>query len=326
MAYYVYGTNYSETIYGTNYSESIYGYGGHDAIYAYGGHDYLNGGSGNDRLYGGSGNDDLVGGTGYNDYWGGSGYDWFIMSGRGSAGFSDDVIHDFTFDVDKVDVSAWGVSDFGQIEALLGRDSTGSATLNAYYYGYDHRLTIDGVAPSELVSSDFVYSNSGAQTVNGTSRADVLFGSRYGDVINGNGGADILLGGLGNDSLRGGTGNDDLIGGLGKDTLRGDSGYDIFAFLTPSETPNGSGRDRILDFDRRYDLIDVEEIDANTFFSGDQDFEFIGKSSFDAAGQIRYANSGGNTIISGNTDNDSTPEFQIELAGTYTLSESDFLL
>jgi serralysin len=137
---------------GTNLSEVLDGTSDHDTIYGYGGHDVLSGLAGDDSLFGGAGDDDLIGGTGVNDYWGGSGYDWFIMSQRTTAGFSDDVIYDFTFDVDQIDVSAWGVSDFSQILALLSTDGTDSATLNAYFAGHDHVLTIDGVAPDDLVS------------------------------------------------------------------------------------------------------------------------------------------------------------------------------
>ena len=184
MAYYFYGTNASENIYGTS---------SHDVIYGYGGNDYLYGGFGNDHLYGGSGDDDLVGGSGINTLYGGYGYDWFIMSAR-STSSSDDLIADFEFGYDKIDVSAWGVSDFSQIKAILG-SYYGDARLNAFAGGYSHVLTVDGVAPSQLIASDFIYSGSGARNLVGTSYADTMFGSRFNDTINGGYGDDILLGG-----------------------------------------------------------------------------------------------------------------------------------
>ena len=152
MAYYFYGTNASQSIYGTS---------SHDVIYGYGGDDYLWGGFGNDHLYGGSGNDDLVGGSGINTLWGGGGYDWFIMSARSNSS-SDDLIADFEFGYDKIDVSAWGVSDFSQIKAILGANAYGDARLNAFAGGYNHVLTVDTVAPYELVASDFIYNLGGA--------------------------------------------------------------------------------------------------------------------------------------------------------------------
>lgn len=205
------------TVYGTNYSDTLYGFSSHDSIYGFAGNDWLSGGGGDDYLDGGSQNDRLYGGTGYNDYWGGSGYDWFSMSTRGT-GFSDDLILDFTFDVDSIDVSAWGVSDFSQIQALLGTDGAGNARINAFYAGYSHVLTIDNVAPYSLVSSDFVYSASGPKNEVGTNYADVMFGSRYNDTLYGYGGTDKLLGGIGNDTLSGGLGSDVINGGVGSDT------------------------------------------------------------------------------------------------------------
>ena len=204
----VYGTNASNTLYGFSTNDSIYGYAGNDWLYGFAGDDFLDGGANDDRLFGG---------TGYNDYWGGSGYDWLSMSTRG-AGFSDDFILDFTFNVDRIDVSAWGISDFSQIQALLGSDGAGNARINAYYYGYNHVLTIGNVAPYSLLSSDFVYSASGPKNEAGTNYADVMFGSSYNDALYGYGGADKLLGGYGNDTLSGGTGGDLINGGVGSDT------------------------------------------------------------------------------------------------------------
>ena len=110
----VYGTNGNDTNLSgfDNSNDTIYGY------------------NGNDNLYGLSGNDRLYGGLGSNNLLGGAGYDWFSMSARGSAGSSSDYIRDFQFDVDKIDVSAWGISDFSQVQALLANGSAArSSTL-----------------------------------------------------------------------------------------------------------------------------------------------------------------------------------------------------
>ncbi|ESR27161.1 calcium-binding protein [Lutibaculum baratangense] len=314
MAYIFRGTNGSDKIYGSRYDDDIYGYGGNDLLV---------GGAGNDRLYGGAGADDLVGGSGFNDYVGGSGADWFIMSARGGA-FSNDLIWDFEFGADRIDVSAWGISDFSQLRAILGADSYGDATLNAFYAGRDHKLTLDGVAPSELISSDFVYAGGGARDMAGTGYDDMLFGSRFGDTIRGGGGDDVILGGQGNDRLYGGAGNDDLVGGAGKDFLWGGAGSDAFVFDFASESAPGAGRDVIMDFQQGRDFIDLDLMDANALLSGDQDFAFIGRSGFSAPGQVRYSHVNGTTIVAGNLDGDAAPEFQIELNGIYFLTASDF--
>lgn len=315
----------SEIIYGTNGRDVIRGYGGDDEIYGYGGDDDLYGDSGDDYLSGGSGADDLIGGTGVNDYLGGTGSDRFIMSARGSSGFSDDAVIDFFPDTDgdKIDVSAWGVSDFSQVQALLFNNEFGDATLNAYYFGYDHLLAIEGFSAAELQSSDFVFSNAGGSTKNGTSYGDVLFGSDFADMLNGNAGFDTLLGGTGGDRLNGSSGDDDLIGGAGRDILNGGSGRDFFVFETASESPPGAGRDTIQDFQLGLDAIDLERIDASAA-SGDQDFTFREMAPLTGAGQLRYFYSGGNTIVQGSTDNDAAAEFEIELIGRYNLDASDF--
>ncbi len=408
----IYGTNSSENIYGTPYEDIIYGY---------------------------AGNDKLIGRAGYNDYWGGAGYDWFVMSARTmTSGFSNDYVHDFQFNVDRIDVSAWGVSDFSQLKALLTYNLDGDATLNAFYGGQSHVLTLGGISMGQLVASDFVFSTAGAKSETGTAYSDVLFGSRYGDVLKGAGGNDTLLAGEGNDTLVGGTGadrldggagidtasyagaastnastgaglvvdlatpsantgeargdafvsiervtgssfsdslrgnesanllnggsgndllygrggndtllggdgfdrlwggsgtdrleggagGDDLIGGLGRDILIGGSGYDAFIFTSVADSANGSSRDLISDFVEDIDWIDFSQIDARPDVAGNQDFVFKGAAAFTAPGQINYYHSGGNTVVSGNTDFDSTPEFQVELTGIHYLVADDFV-
>ena len=201
MAQEIFGTNSPETIYGSGSDDNIYGRGGNDVLYGRGGNDRLDGGDGHDQLFGGSGDDILIGGHGINDLWGDSGYDVFAVGARTTAGFSDDLIWDFQFDIDRVDLRAWGVSDFSQVLALLDTDSFGDATINAYYAGQDHVLTLNNVASADLIASDFIFANPAAITAVGTSAADVMFGSRLNDSLNGAAGADIILGGLGSDNL-----------------------------------------------------------------------------------------------------------------------------
>lgn len=68
----------------------------------------------------------------------------------------------------------------------------------------------------------------------GTDKADVLFGGSGNDIINGGASHDWLIGGDGDDVLDGGAGNDCLEGGLGDD---------IYVF------GKTSGKDIIIDFD-----------------------------------------------------------------------------
>ena len=279
MVFYIYGTNGPDNLLGTQSDDNIYGYGGSDT---------LNGRNGDDWLFGGSGNDKLIGGNGFNDYVGGSGYDTFTMSGRSAAAdnFSDDVIWAFTFDVDHVNVAAWGVSDFGQIRDLLDYDAYGNAMLNAFYAGHDHVLAFDSISPGELIASDFIYSAAGAKNETGTSADDVLFGSAF---------ADTLSGGAGNDWLLGGAGNDLLIGGLGVDFFDGGSGRDRVSYSYTSQaliidlgtqTVSGPGPDE--------QLISIENATGS---SGNDQI-------FGGAGANKLAGGPGHDILDGDRGND----------------------
>ncbi|MDQ6436939.1 M10 family metallopeptidase C-terminal domain-containing protein [Mesorhizobium sp. LHD-90] len=326
------GTNGGEIIPGTSQSDEIYGYGGNDKIYGYEGHDFISGGAGNDTLYGGSGDDDIYGDSGINTLVGGSGEDWFRTSAR-STGLSDDYIADFELGYDRIDLRNWGVSDFTQVQALLGNTSDGGSIINAYLGGVNHVIEIADVTRGEFISGDFVFDTStAARNLSGTNSADVLFGGRGHDLIDGNGGSDRLLGGLGNDDIYGESGNDQIWGGLGSDLLSGGSGDDVFRFVSVSEMTSASGRDVITDFQINDgfgydDLIDLSKIDADPTRAGNQAFDFIGRDGFIFPGELRYAyNSAGDTVIAGNIDNDTSAEFQIVLVGRHVLDANDFIV
>ena len=328
------GTDWDDIIDGTNYSDYIDGNGGDDDIYGYGGSDEINGGNGDDVIYGGAGNDDIIGGAGANDLWGGSGYDWFIMSNRGSR-FSDDWIFDFEFDVDRIDLRAWGISDISQVRELLRTDAGGNAWFNAYYLGVDHFVTVDGVRANELLASDFIFQGGGPRNAAGSVYADTLFGSRSDDVLNGRAGADMVLGGLGDDlvlgagardELIGGAGHDILRGGVGGDILTGDAGADTFDFNSVRDSQVGFPRDRITDFQPGLDQIDLFNIDANEGLAGNQAFAWRADLGFTGAGQVTYTYVGGNTVVSANVDADLAAEFQVILTGRHVLTAGDFVL
>lgn len=205
------GNNNANYLRGTNNADDIYGYGGNDT---------LEGRNGNDFLSGGSGNDQLIGGQGTNNLRGGGGRDIFIMTDRTKITYNDDLILDFQFDIDRMDVSEWGVSSFDQIEALFVNQQ-GAAVVNAYYNGYNHFLAIDLVRWQDLLPKDFIFSNAGKKNEQGTNRDDVLFGSTGNDTLNGRDGDDDLMGGDGNDLL---------IGGKGIDYYNGGNGIDMASF------------------------------------------------------------------------------------------------
>ena len=80
---------------------------------------------------------------------------------------------------------------------------------------------------------------------------DFLFGDSGADTIDGGEGADVILGGSGADTLTGGAGADIIRGGSGDDTISGGAGADTFVFAP------GDGSDTITDFDTDDDTINL---------------------------------------------------------------------
>jgi Ca2+-binding RTX toxin-like protein len=115
-----------------------------------------------------------------------------------------------------------------------------------------------------------------------------------------------------------------LTGGLGFDLLFGGSGADRFDFNGAAESAANGNRDEIQDFNREaLDKIDVSGIDANGTVGGNQGFVFVGADVFGfTPGQLRFA--GG--ILSGSTDTDADPEFQIAVSGLGSMQASDLVL
>ena len=160
--------------------------------------------------------------------------------------------------------------------------------------------------------NDFIFGGQGRDFVLGGDGNDEIDGGIGADLLFGNAGDDRLIGGWGDDSIDGGAGNDTIIGGTGEDILSGGSGADRFVFEVASDSGVGKGnRDRILDFTRGSDLIDLSAIDANSAAAGNQSFSFIGNSAFhNVAGELRYANG----ILSGDINGDGVADFQIQIS------------
>jgi Ca2+-binding RTX toxin-like protein len=133
----------------------------------------------------------------------------------------------------------------------------------------------------------------------------------------------------GNDSANkifGLEGNDTLIGRGGIDELTGGVGNDFFDYNLVSDSRNTTV-DKIMDFVKGQDKIDLATIDANSALSGNQAFSFIGTSNFNGtAGQVRYTSSGGTTTVFVNVNADTTADMTIQLVGTFALAGTDFVL
>ena len=101
--------------------------------------------------------------------------------------------------------------------------------------------TIEGTT-----AADAVYGDDGNDTINTRQGDDVVFGEGGNDVIDVCEGNDIVFGGDGNDSILGGNGRDTLYGGAGNDTIKGGNDND---------TIYGGDGDDVLEGGEGYDAI-----------------------------------------------------------------------
>lgn len=248
----------------------------------------------------GTGEDDRLSGTRYADRIEGLGGDDRLSGGRGD---------DALFGGAGADTLLGGAGD-DSLSGGRGADRmTGGAGDDVYTV--DHSR--DRVTELSREGSDEIRSSISFKLPNFVETLR-LTGSRDIDAT-GNGRANTLIGNSGDNVLNGGGGQDALTGGGGEDT---------FLFRSLAAAGISSSRDRITDFDRGEDVIDLHFIDANANRSGNQSFDFIGSRGYsDTAGELRYDNG----IIAGDVDGDGRSDFQIALSnGISRLSDSDFVL
>jgi Hint domain/RTX calcium-binding nonapeptide repeat (4 copies) len=161
------------------------------------------------------------------------------------------------------DVINGGAGD-DTIYAGAGNDVVDGGSGNDTIYGGRGDDEIYGGAGDDVVDGgtgdDVIYGGAGNDVLAGGAGDDVINGGAGDDVISGGSGDDVIRGGAGNDVIEagagddevwGGAGDDVIDGGAGNDILRGGSGHDVFRFAA------GSGNDRILDFDKSRDRIDL---------------------------------------------------------------------
>ena len=87
--------------------------------------------------------------------------------------------------------------------------------------------------------------------------------------------------------------------------------------------------DLVFSFDPAKDVINLSPIDANLTAAGVQAFAFIGTNAFTGAGaQVRYQldPTNGDTIVQATLAGDTTPDWQIQIAGLVPLATSNFAL
>ena len=200
--------------------------------------------------------------------------------------------------------------------------------------------TLDGGAGSD--TADYSGSSSSfrldlnifGQQLTGFTGADTLIsienltGGAGANSFFGNAVANRLAGGAGTDLLDGRGGDDVLVGGLGRDTLTGGTGTDIFVFENVAESRVGkNSADQITDFQQGTDKIDLSGIDATSDSTSNDAFTFVGGALFSGrAGELRTSFSGGNTVVTGDTNGDRFADFEIVIPNRITLVATDFVL
>jgi Ca2+-binding RTX toxin-like protein len=342
-------------------SDILYGDAGVDRLYGFGGHDLLQGGTGNDVIDGGAGFDrvDFSDHRGSNNLLKINTTGWTIDMANGVAttvtraavttteidlfknvegvigSFGNDTIfasgRDASLDggagIDTLWLSATH-SEKNIITGVTSQVANNDIVDMSSFYGHDTFTYRPGgvlqiTSTTSFINAEIVHANVGSDSVVGSSRGETI----YGDAGN-----DTLKGALGADAIIGGSGRDVMTGGLGY--VAGDGTRDTFIFNFTTETGATTATcDVITDFTQGVaataDRIYLAGIDANTLAAavGNQAFSWINTSAFTGvAGQLHYAQSGGNTYVSGDTNGDKIADFMIGLTGIHGLAATDFIL
>ncbi|MCZ8248908.1 calcium-binding protein, partial [Microcystis sp. LE19-195.1E] len=260
---------------------------------------------GNDNITGTTGNDVIIGGGGEDKLNGGNGSDQYVYTGYQSNEWNTFEGYDTITDTGTTGTDTIVAKGTGNVDIGLKSFDVNSGIETIDGTGVTGKVTIVGDWSANTL--DFSNTNFVGDNIQ----------------INGYWGNDNITGTTGNDVIIGGGGEDILIGGLGSDQLTGGEGRDRFIFNTVDEIGQGANQDNILDFNTDLDTIDISAIDANSLNAGDQSFTFIGASDFSGqAGQLRFY--GG--LLCGDTNGDAVSDFQLAIAGVYSLPVTNIVL
>jgi Ca2+-binding RTX toxin-like protein len=311
---------------GTNLADEIYGLAGNDSLVGFDGDDLLDGGPGADELWGGSGLD-LASYRGS-----GAGVYAYLDSG----GFYGEAQGDQYHLIEGVIGSTHADYLVGTAERNVLRGEGGNDGL----VGQAGDDLLDGGGGNDGLAggagADEMHGGSGTDTANwGVSAQAVTIDLAAGTGFGGDAEGDRLFsienlqGSFLSDRLAGDQGANVLAGYAGGDLLTGRGGADRFVYnaADPFSFPNDP--DFIVDFSHKQgDRIDLAAIDTNEQASGDQAFTFIGQGQFTGAGQVRFFQQDGDTIVEANTTDvtDAGAAMRIVLDPLVSLQASDFLL
>ena len=286
-------------------------------------------------LIGGTGNDTLVAGHNSNIMTGGGGNDTFVFNAL--PWNSNGQITDFNTATDVLDLRGL----FASI-GYTGSNPVADGTLSFVSDGHGNTLveinthnpsdpwpttvtTLDGVSPSSITSSDYMWSSdtapdsgndpsgggtsgstgtgTGSATVE-TSAADyaapagvlsIVMTGTEAQTVTANNAGDTITSNDAQSTLIGGTGNDTLIAGQNSNIMTGGGGDDTFVFNTLPWNSNGA----ITDFNPAIDVLNLTGIFQSMGYTG-TDPVADGTLSFVADGH-------GNTLVEINPHNPSDP-------------------
>ncbi|WP_066334140.1 beta strand repeat-containing protein [Azohydromonas lata] len=314
----------------------------------------LNGDGGNDTLMGDDGDDTLIGGAGNDSLSGGGGVDTVSYAHLTTA-------IKVNLGTGVVVTATEGTDTLNGVENIIGGSGNDTITWTASAsdgYFYD-TFKLEGGAGNDTLTggahSDTLVGGAGDDVLNGggadnyyyysadvadykTASAAVVVNLALG-TASGGAGKDKLIdieGVLGSnfaDQLTGSAKQSDyLVGGGGADTLDGgvDNLSDFFAYFNVSDSAL-SAMDTIRNFNSTDayggDKINFLGVDANSLDDlVNSSFNFIGTKAFaKKAGELRYANSDGNTFVYGDVNGDGVADIAIKLLGTHTLTQSTFV-
>jgi len=350
-----------DQLHGAGGADQLSGGDGVDTLDGGSGDDELSGGAGGDILRGGGGADVALFDGNVGDYAFSRDAAGALIAEHLQSG---DIAH--LFDIETLRFASGGdvsATSLAPLYGTLGRDDIQGTELGQTLRGFGGAdtltgfgagNTLDGGAGADTVvyagaRQDYVFSRQPDGSVNavhpgsaGTDRlvdieyiafngdpADRVrlaafvgdYGTSADDYVQGTNGADILYGLAGDDFIQAGGGNDTLVGGQGADALDGGSGADVFVFDTLE------AGDVIASFETGADLIDLTAFDADMMAAGDQPFAWIGSGAFtNVAGQLRFTNSGGGSVLEGDTNGDGVPDIVIVVEGVGSLQAADFLI
>lgn len=212
--------------------------------------DRLHGGTFAERLFGEMGDDILYSGGGQDTMSGGLGGDIFVLADIATPATT--TIVDFQQGLDRIDLSAMGIADFGMLRTIMAlTPGTGGS------FQVGNTLLSVNLARDRLRAEDFIFApdQPGRQLVSSGGNGG-LVGASGNDTLVGGAVSERLLGGAGDDVLmdRGSpayTGNNDtMVGGTGRDLF-------VVTYL--------DGRDVITDFTAGSDRLDLSALGISSF-------------------------------------------------------------